>query len=234
MKINPYKLGITFFIPIIFLISKGSIWNTDYSRIPSFLGIIDTIENFDDGEIILQSYSDQDIEPNMWSLVSNITYNNSPYALKLYGNTWKLEIINPVNLDSGDVWRVSAYVEQTAEIQGFGITDSINTLLYSFAGTEELDPNSWVTVYQGAYPNNSWNNFILPVADDWLARFNYLPTVTGIVFINDRDYTYNGITYFDEVLDITDNLPKAPEVDIDYTIGKIFKNTDGLKSVIVK
>ena len=136
---------------------------------------VDTIENFDDGEVQLQSYSDQDINPNMWSLDNTITYNNSPYSLKLYGNTWKLEVISPIMIDSGDVWQVSNYIAQVAEIQGFGITDSINTLLYSFAGTEEVDPEVWITVYQGAFPNNVWNDYQLPVADDWLARFGYLP-----------------------------------------------------------
>ena len=204
------------------------------SRLSQSNLVIDTLENFDDGEVQLQSYSDEDINPNMWSLDNNITYNNSPYSLKLFGNTWKLEVIDPTSIDSGDVWQVSAYIEEVAEIQGFGITDSINTLLYSFAGTEEANTEEWITVYQGAFPNNSWNDYQLPVADDWLARFGYLPIVKGIIFINDKDYTSQGISYFDEILDITSSLPVAPLVEISYTLGKLYKNINGLTSVDVE
>jgi len=195
---------------------------------------VDTIENFDDGDVQLQSYSDQDIQPNMWALDNTNTYNNSAYSLKLFGNTWKLEAINPLSIDSGDVWQVSNYIQEVAEIQGFGITDSINTLLYSFAGTEEADPDEWITVYQGAFPNNVWNDFQLPVADDWLTRFGYLPEVKGIIFINDRDFSSNGISYFDEILDITNSLPVAPQVEISYSTGKLYKSIEGLKSVDVQ
>jgi poly-gamma-glutamate capsule biosynthesis protein CapA/YwtB (metallophosphatase superfamily) len=195
---------------------------------------VDSIENFDDGVIQLQSYSNQDINPNMWTLENNITYNNSPHSLKLYGNTWKLEVISPVDIDSGDVWQVSNYIQQVAEIQGFGITDSINTLLYSFAGTEQVNAEEWITVYQGAFPNNVWNEYQLPVADDWLAKFGYLPQVKGIIFINDRDNTSQGIAYFDEIIDITSSLPITPQVEISFSIGKLYKNSDGLTSVDVE
>jgi poly-gamma-glutamate synthesis protein (capsule biosynthesis protein) len=227
-----FTLDITFFILIIS--GQINVLANGLSHSTGSKAEVDTVENFDDGEIQLQSYSDQDINPNMWSLDSTITYNNSHYSLKLFGNTWKLEVINSISIDSGDVWQVSAYIEDVAEIQGFGITDSINTLFYSFAGTEEVNPEDWITVYQGAFPNNLWNDYQLPVADDWIARFGYLPEVKGIVFINDRDYSYNGIVYFDEILDITNSLPIAPQVDINYSIGELYLNGDGLKSVGVE
>ncbi len=226
-----FSLAPTFIILIIFGQLNVSANGLSYSS--GNKAEVDTIENFDDGEIQLQSYADQDINPNMWSLDNTITYNNSPYSLKLFGNTWKLEIINPISIDSGDVWQVSAYIEEVAEIQGFGIADSINTLFYSFAGTEEVNPEEWITVYQGAFPNNVWNDYQLPVADDWLARFGYLPEVKGIIFINDRDYSNNGISYFDEILDLTNSLPIAPQVEISYSIGALYKNSDGFKSVDV-
>jgi poly-gamma-glutamate capsule biosynthesis protein CapA/YwtB (metallophosphatase superfamily) len=227
-----FSLALTFFILINFgqinVLANG-LFHPSGSKAE-----VDTIENFDDGEVQLQSYSDQDINPNMWSLDNTITYNNSPYSLKLFGNTWKLEVIDPISIDSGDVWQVSAYIQEVAEIQGFGITDSINTLLYSFAGTEEVNPEDWITVYQGAFPNNVWNDYQLPIADDWIARFGYLPEVKGIIYINDRDYSNNGISYFDEILDVTDALPIAPLVAISYSIGKLYKNGEGLKSVDVQ
>ena len=181
-----FSLALTLFMLINF--GQINVLANGLSRSSGSKVEVDTIENFDYGEIQLLSYSDQDIDPNMWSLDNTITYNNSPYSIKLFGNTWKLEVIEPILIDSGDVWQVSSYIEEVAEIQGFGITDSINTLLYSFAGTEEVNPEDWITVYQGAFPNNLWNDYQLPVADNWIARFGYLPEVKGIIFINDRDY----------------------------------------------
>jgi hypothetical protein len=167
----------------------------------------DTIENFDDGIIQLFSYPGEDFDSSAWALDSTNTYNNSPYSLKLWGNTWKVESIVPVTLDTNDVWQVATYVETLAEIQGFGLMDTANFLRYSFAGTQQLNIATWITVYQGAFPLQTWGQYQLPVGQDWLAYYGYLPTVTGIVFINDRDSDPDGVVYFDDVLDITRDLP---------------------------
>ncbi len=192
------------------------------------------IENFDDGEVELLSYPGEDEDPDDWALDSTITYNNSPYSLKLFGNTWKIEMIEPTVVDSDDVWQVSAYVQTLGEIQGFGVMDSTNVLLYSLAGTEELNIEEWVTVYQGTFPLQTWNIYQLPIADDWFAWFDYLPLITGIIFINDRDVTPTGIVYFDEIINITNDLPIPPQVEISYTIGKIYRNSKGKRSVDVQ
>jgi poly-gamma-glutamate capsule biosynthesis protein CapA/YwtB (metallophosphatase superfamily) len=183
---------------------------------PSFARCLspDTIENFDDGIVRLGSFPGQDVEPDSWRLDSTNTCDSSRYSLKLLGNTWKTESIAPRALDSDDVWQAAAYVQTVGEIQGFGLSDSAHTLLYSFAGTELLNPDTWVTVYQGAFPNQAWNVFQLPVGQDWLASFGYPPTITGIVFVNDRDSGTRSIVYFDEITDITHDLPIAPEVQI--------------------
>jgi poly-gamma-glutamate capsule biosynthesis protein CapA/YwtB (metallophosphatase superfamily) len=194
----------------------------------------DTIENFDDGVIQLYSYPNEDFDTSAWSLDSNITYNNSPYSLKLWGNTWKIESIVPVTLDSNDVWQVAAYVDNLAEIQGFGLRDTAHTLLYSFAGTQQLNIEYWVTVYQGAFPLHTWNQYGLPVGQDWLAYYGYLPTITGIVFVNDRDYDPDGVVYFDDVLDITTDLPMVPQVTIDYVLGEIYRDARGTRFVDVQ
>jgi poly-gamma-glutamate capsule biosynthesis protein CapA/YwtB (metallophosphatase superfamily) len=194
----------------------------------------DTIENFDDGVIQLYSYPGEDFDSSAWALDSNVTYNNSPYSLKLWGNTWKIESIVPVTIDTNDVWQVAAYIDTIAEIQGFGLRDTAHTLLYSFAGTQLLDPDDWVTVYQGAFPPRAWNIYQLPVGQDWLAHYGYMPTITGIVFINDRDYDPDGVVYFDEVLDITTDLPMAPQVAIGYTTGKVYQGAHGTRLVDIQ
>jgi poly-gamma-glutamate capsule biosynthesis protein CapA/YwtB (metallophosphatase superfamily) len=192
------------------------------------------IEDFDDGLIQLESYPGEDMEPSSWELNSVITYQNSPYSLKLYGNTWKLEDIQTFAIDSGDVWQVSAYIESPSEIQGFGITDGVNVLFYSFAGTEELNSDEWVPVYQGSFPQSQWNNYQLPVADDWLALFGYLPEITAVVYVNDNDGASRGVVYFDQIIDISHDLPISPLVSIHYSAGKIYRGSDNKKLVDVQ
>ena len=66
------------------------------------------IEDFDDGAVTLGSFPGQDVHPDSWALDSIITYNNSPWSLRLFGNTWKTESIAPIALDSAGVWQVAA------------------------------------------------------------------------------------------------------------------------------
>jgi poly-gamma-glutamate capsule biosynthesis protein CapA/YwtB (metallophosphatase superfamily) len=193
----------------------------------SELNPADTIENFDDGMVALRSFPGEDVHPDSWTLDTLVTCHNSPYSLKLFGNTWKLETIVPIHVDTGDVWEVAAYIARLGEIQGLGLTSATDTLFYSFAGTEQVNPDDWVTVYQGAFPQQTWNTYRLPVAEDWLARFGYLPAITGIVFVNDRDTAPRAIIYFDDVLNITSDLPVAPQVEIWYTIGEATRRKIG-------
>ena len=174
----------------------------------------DTVEDFDDGSVALLSYSSQDSQPDAWALDSLCTEDSSRFSLKLFGNTWKLESIAPRALDTGTVWQVAAYVESLGEIHGFGIVDSAHVLFYAFAGTEMLNTDTWNTVYQGAFPTQAWNTCRLPVGQDWLVRFGYLPRIRGLVFVNDRDIDPSAVVFFDEILDITQDLPIAPQVDI--------------------
>jgi len=194
----------------------------------------DTIENFDDGEIQLYSYPNEDMDPDAWALDSLTTHNNSAFSLKLWGNTWKIESIVPVMLDTSDVWRVSVYIDTLAEIQGIGLRDTAHTLLYSFAGTQQMNTEDWVTVYQGAFPQRGWNDYLLPVGQDWLAYYGYLPTITGVVYINDRDYDPDGVVYFDDVMDITFDLPMTPQVTVEYVTGKVYRNIRGIDLIDVQ
>jgi poly-gamma-glutamate capsule biosynthesis protein CapA/YwtB (metallophosphatase superfamily) len=77
----------------------------------------------------------------------------------------------------------------------------------------------WVAVYQGNFPEDQWNKYQLPVADDWMDYFGYLPEITSLVYINDKDNGNQGAVYFDYVVDITEDLPVAPEVSINYNPG---------------
>ncbi len=176
------------------------------------------IEDFEDGLIELESYADEDGDPDDWSLDSLTTWNESEYALKLFGNTWKVEAVDSIDVVEGDVWQVAVYVDNVSEIQGFALQDSAHTLFYSFAGSQELDIDEWVTVYQGAFPIDQWNTILLPVADDWMARFEYYPTITSIVYVNDNDGSNSGEVYFDHIVNITEDLPVEPTVAISYEV----------------
>ncbi|MGQ9707758.1 MAG: CapA family protein, partial [bacterium] len=193
----------------------------------------DTVEDFESGAVELFSFPGEDVEPDSWHIDSIQTNNNSRYALCLSGNTWKIEPIAPVALDTGDVWAVAVYVEDVAEIQGFGLVGAGETLFYSFAGTEQVDPARWVTVYQGAFGLRVWNVYDLPVGEDWLSRFGHLTTVSGIFFVNDKDSTQVGAVYFDDILNISADLPVAPLVDIWYEQEDKRVNRDGGYSITV-
>ena len=170
------------------------------------------IADFDSGFAPFYSYPGEDIEPNSASLDNTTTFNNSPFALHITGNSWKLLDISPTSLDAKGLWSIAVNYRNTTNISGFLLSDGIHELRYSFAGEEVVSIDQWVTVYQGAQPEEEWFSYMLPVGHDWLARFDTLTTITTIGFINDEDNYSTGEVYFDEILDITDEASIAPSV----------------------
>jgi poly-gamma-glutamate capsule biosynthesis protein CapA/YwtB (metallophosphatase superfamily) len=169
------------------------------------------LENFDDGQVTLQSYDPaQDQQPSAWELDSTNTHDGSPFALRLYGNSWKAQAIAPYPIAAGTVLRIAVYVEELGEMQAFGISDGVNTLFYTVAGTQLPTDDPWIVAYQGAFPNGQWNLYDLPVGRDWNTHYGYLPTIQRLVYVNDRDGDPEGVTLFDSVLDVTADLPIAP------------------------
>jgi len=192
------------------------------------------IEDFESGTIDLTSYPDEDMQPNAWELSTENTYNaQSQYSLKLFGNTWKVETIEPVTVNSDDIWQIACFIEDKGEIQGFGIGDGTNELFYSFDGSETLNIEEWIPVYQGAFGEGVWNSIQLPIADDWFSWHEYLPEITELFFVNDNDGG-NGVVYFDNIYNITEDLPITPQVEISYDIGTLYRNSDDKRSVDVQ
>lgn len=184
------------------------------------------IEDFESGQVVLTSWSGEDQEPDAWELNAENTWNNSQWSLKIYGNTWKTQEIVPVPLDSNSVWQVSAFIESVAEIQGFGISDGENKLYYAFSGTQEINPNTWIPVYQGCFQVNQWNIYQLPVGNDWLSFFGYLPEISKLVYINDKDNTSTGACYIDQILNISNDLPIAPVVSVSFSRNGFYHGED--------
>jgi poly-gamma-glutamate capsule biosynthesis protein CapA/YwtB (metallophosphatase superfamily) len=204
--------------------------NTINDNIPGHDPIA-VLENFNSGIINLQSYSDEDRHPLSWHLDDELTFMNSDYSLELWGNTWKSQSIDPIALIDGSVFQVAAFVENRGEIQGIGFQDSLNTLFYAFDGSEQLDIDDWVTVYQGYFPMDTWNLFRLPVGDDWTARFEYLPNLTNIIYVNDHDTDESGHIFFDELFDITNSIAFAPQVAIQHSQGPQYRNSSNQRNV---
>jgi len=192
---------------------------------------ITVLENFDSGHINLDSYADEDLQPDSWDLASNRTFMNSDYALEIWGNTWKSQSIDPHPVSEGSVFQLAAYIESRGEIQGIGFQDSLNTLFYAFDGSQQLDIAEWVTVYQGHFPEDTWNLYRLPVGDDWFAHFDYYPRLNTIIYVNDRDADYSSHIFFDEIFDISNAIAFAPEVEIQHSQGQIFRNASNQRSV---
>ncbi len=192
---------------------------------------ISVLENFNSGAIVLASYSDEDHQPNSWALATDRTFMNSDYSLEIWGNTWKSQPIEPHAIDDGSVFQVAAYIEDRGEIQGIGFQDSLNTLFYAFDGSQQLDIDEWVTVYQGYFSEDSWNLFRLPIGDDWYAHFDYFPRLTDIIYVNDRDNDFTGRIYFDEIFDISNAIAYAPDVEIQNSQGQVYRNASNGRSV---
>jgi poly-gamma-glutamate capsule biosynthesis protein CapA/YwtB (metallophosphatase superfamily) len=182
---------------------------------PGLMAIRGTVlADFESGQVTLESFEDQDQQPTAWSLSSSTTYGGSQYALKLSGNTWKAQPIDGYAVTASTVLQVAAFASSVGEMQGFGVSDSANTLFYTFAGTQMPTEERWEVVYQGASAHDQWNLYLLPVGRDWRAHYGYDPVVTRLVYCNDRDAGTSGVVYFDAVADVTTDLPQAPQVQI--------------------
>lgn len=173
-----------------------------------------TIEDFESGSVNLLSWQDEDLSPGSWQLTTTDTHNGSAYALLLYGNTWKQEMIAPVAVDSNDVFQVAAKTVSGAKVQGIGFSDGENALFYSFSGTLVMDIEEWVPVYQGAFANSVWNTYQIPIADDWYSFFDYLPVITSLIYVNDLDGVSNRNFLIDTIINISDDIGVAPTVAV--------------------
>ena len=181
----------------------------------------DVIADFESGSVTLESYPGQDLDPGDWALITTGTHAGSAYSLRLFGNTWKTQAVTPRTVEAGTVWQVAVHVESTGEMQAFGVSDGTNELLYTLAGEQLPTGPQWWTVYQGAFPEDEWRLYLLPIGEDWPATHGYLPEITTLIYVNDRDAGGNAATRFDAVIDITADLPVAPTVEASYTLERL-------------
>jgi len=182
----------------------------------------DTILMFNESTII-ESIIDEDFDDNDYSVDTVNGLPGTSPSLALFGNTWKSVQIDSFLPDSTTILQVYARVDSLSEIQAIGFSDGEKTLRYSVAGTEMLDIEEWIPVYQGTGQTRVWNSYNIPIGDDWVAWYDSLSSINELQFINDNDDTSrsSGSIHFNMILDISPDLPISPTVDIDYSLGDI-------------
>ena len=173
-------------------------------------------EDFEAGSVTLTSYPDEDFDPDDWELQSQETYGGSAHALRMWGNTWKELAITPRPLTAETLLQAAIYAEEVGELQAIAFGDSSeHELFYCVSGDQLVLSDRWNVVYQGAFPTEEWNIYELPLGQDWLDTWGYLPVINRIIFVNDHDGGPHGTTIFDEIYDISDAEPIAPTVAIE-------------------
>ena len=188
------------------------------------------IEDFEDENFELTTHGDDDLDPDDWYLSTFVQDTNSTKSLVLYGNTWKDQIVDFIQVNQGTVWQIDMYSALSGdsfgtEIQAFGVEDTLgNRMYYSIWGTQNLDNEFFENYYQGYYSHSDWTKIIMPIGLDWLNKFQYEPVIHKLFYVNDDDFGLPDSIYFDNLVDITTNLPVAPEVEIEFEI--ITQNED--------
>ncbi|MCK4304646.1 MAG: CapA family protein [Candidatus Eisenbacteria sp.] len=178
--------------------------------------------DFEEGTAPLQSYEGEDFEPDAWEIQSENTFNGTNYALRMWGNTWKELLIEPYPLTPESIFQAAIFSEQLGELQAFAFGDaSDNVLFYDVSGEQLVLSDRWNVVYKGAFPQEEWRAYLLPVGRDWYDTWGYVPEITRLIFVNDHDETSDGITLFDEVYDVTEDMPIAPIVEIQIIVGAV-------------
>lgn len=183
----------------------------------SGVGAADDIVTFDDGTPALTSYPGQDSQPAAWSLVTG--WDGAGGALQLSGDTWKALAIAPRAVADTTVWCVAINAVVRGGTQAIGFGDGVRELFYTVAGRDLPAAVNWFTVYQGAFATSAWEQYLLPLGRDWRAAFGAGdPVIDRVFFVNESGTGSAGTTRFDALQDATADRPRAPRVNIHYTI----------------
>ena len=182
----------------------------------------DTILDFSDSETIFISLEEDGLDNNYQIDQENLMPGNSP-TLHLFGNNWKSISIEPFPLDTNTIFQTFSIIDSISEIQGIGFSNGNKSIKYSLSGSEKLDIEEWITVYQGQNNTGEWNSYKIPIGNDWLAWYDSLSSITEIYFINDNDDTTNqqGSIHYSMIRNITNDLNIAPSISIEYDINNL-------------
>ena len=186
------------------------------NRLPGH-GVPDTLVSFEN-DILLSSIVGEDLDFDSYLIDTIQTFPGDNPTLALFGNTWKSININPLPLDSVTILQLFAKIDSVSEIQAIGFSDGSHELRYALFGSEGLDIEQWIPVYQGVNPIGEWASYRLPLGNDWLAWHDSLSIINEVYFINDNDNQQNGSgnINFSMIRDITPDLPIPPKVSISF------------------
>ncbi len=185
------------------------------------------IEDFETGEVELNSYANEDVQPNGAQVIEGGP-DDSQWMLRMNGNSWKFQNIDPIELDQETVWAVDVFHERMGRHQMIGIGDGEDIMYYLLWG-HTLQPRGtdpWITPYLGWYSDYEWVTIYMPVGADWHGRFaNYGP-IDRIFYVNDSDgFAQPGIMYFDNVRDVTNAWTLSPDAAFQWTAEAIAQDS---------
>ena len=185
----------------------------------------DTLLEFDQTTLI-QGVLDEDIDQEDYTIDSINTIPGNSHSLVLFGNTWKTIQIEPFMPDTGTILQIFSKTDSISEIQGIGFSNGDDLIRYSFSGSETLDIEEWIPVYQGSNELGSWHSYRLPLGNDWLAWHDTLSSINEIQFINNHDASNSdpGSIRFSMIRNITSDLAISPIVSIAHEIEDIRNN----------
>lgn len=167
-----------------------------------------------DADLDLLPYSEEDIDTAGWEMTDEEGLPDSEGSLHLFGNTWKRLAIDEIEVTDSTVWTIgilSVDGDTLADLQGFGLSDGEQQLFYTFHGMRTVWEHPWAIAYQDVNQRGDWHVYGMPIGYDWNVRYEYLPTITELYFINDNDDNDPASDlYFDELIDITESIQPAP------------------------
>ena len=177
----------------------------------------DTLLHFNQ-ELFIESIAGEDINPDSYAIDSINTIPGNSYTLSLFGNSWKAIQIDPFTPDSLTTLQIFTKTDSVSEIQAIGFANENNFIRYAFSGSNTLDIEQWIPVYQGSNDLGNWNSYRLPLGDDWLAWHDSLSHINQIQFINEHEDINSspGSIHFSMIRDITADLPISPIASIQH------------------
>lgn len=179
---------------------------------------ITVIEDFETGDAGLLGYMDEDLEPNAGRIVVGGP-GNSQFQLLMDGNTWKYKPLDPpLELDQSTVWSIDMFTDDSrSRLKMIGLGDGEDVMYYMIWG-ETANSDPWITTYLGWFPEDEWHTILLPVGADWHGRFANMGVIDRVIFVNDCDDVLDGSVQFDNLRDVTNALPLAPDASFQWAV----------------
>ncbi|MBN1968313.1 MAG: CapA family protein [Candidatus Delongbacteria bacterium] len=187
----------------------------------SFSFSFEIVEDFENNLLNFESVIGEDIEPDSIKIIHGL----GDSFLKIMGNSWKSFDIDTLSIYDNSVISVNVYSETISNLQGIGFVSGVDTLLYTLYGLAEANPERFVPDYQGSKISDQWETFLLPIGNDWMIKYGTLNEISKVIVFNDED-NFDGEIWFNDILNITEDLFHHPAVEIEQNKSKIFYKAD--------